>query len=88
MTPVLSTVIPEIGEEVDVTDDQGVTPVEDGPFDAARAVRLPSYPYPYKPINLHYFKRCRGICGPHGCHCTRPVRVCPCRGIGRVCSCR
>ncbi|ODA83169.1 hypothetical protein RJ55_01680 [Drechmeria coniospora] len=32
--------------------------------------------------------RCRGICGPHGCHCLRPIRVCPCRVVGRPCSCR
>lgn len=32
-------------------------------------------------------KRCIGYCGPYGCHCGRPLRVCPCSSVGRSCTC-
>lgn len=32
-------------------------------------------------------KRCIGYCGPYGCHCSQPLRVCPCNKVGRTCTC-
>lgn len=31
--------------------------------------------------------RCIGYCGPYGCHCSQPLRVCPCNKVGRSCTC-
>ncbi|KAM4063842.1 hypothetical protein HRG_006944 [Hirsutella rhossiliensis] len=75
-TSVLANAIPDVAEEAkqtaEVANDQAHSSADEAPGTLAEAAR----------------KRCAGFCGPHGCHCSRPIRVCPCRSIGRPCVCR